>query len=68
MAQVCYLRLYLSIGTVSFRLFQRMVRMDMDWDLKKLGQLYQVVLHYAWKNNNNKTLWIVFSHDIYLPS
>ena len=30
MVQFCYLRLYLSIETVSFRLTQRMARMDMD--------------------------------------
>ena len=37
MAQFCYWRLYLGIKTVSCRLLQRMEKMDMDWNLKKLG-------------------------------
>ena len=39
MVQFCYLRLYLGIETVSCRLLQRMVRMDLDWNLKNLGFL-----------------------------
>jgi len=42
MVQLCYFRLYLGTETVSCRLLQRMARMDMDWNLEKLGQLFQV--------------------------
>ena len=44
MVQFCYLRLYLGIETVSRRLLRRMARMDMDWNMKKLGQLFQVFM------------------------
>ena len=36
--EFCYLRQYLGIGTVSGCLLQRMVTMDMDWNLKKRDQ------------------------------
>ena len=29
-----FLRVYLGFGTVSSRMLKRMVRMDVDWDLK----------------------------------
>ena len=38
MFQFCFLRPYLAIETVFCRLLQRMERMDMDWNLKKLTQ------------------------------
>ena len=44
MVQFCYLRLYLGIVTVSCHLLQRMARMEMDWDLKQLGQLFRVLM------------------------
>ena len=45
MVQFCYLRLYLiGIQTVFCLLLPRMARMDMDWKLKKLGQLFQVFM------------------------
>ena len=44
MVQFCYLRLYLGIVTVSCHLLQRMARMEMDWDLKQLGQLIRVLM------------------------
>ena len=44
MVQFCYLRLYLGIVTVSCHLLQRMARMEMDWDLKQLGQLFLVLM------------------------
>ena len=43
MVQFCYLRLYLGTETISCRLCQGMVRMDMDCNLKKLGQGFQVL-------------------------
>ena len=43
MVQFCYLRLYLGTETISCRLCQRMARMDMDCNLKKLGQGFQVL-------------------------
>ena len=56
-------RLYLGIETVSCCLLQKMARMDMDCDLKKLGQSFFKLLCYACKNNH-KMLWIVLSDDI----
>ena len=44
MVQFCYLRQYLSIETFFCPLLQRMVRMDMDRNLKKLGQHFQVLM------------------------
>ena len=39
MVQFCFVRSYLGIETVSFHLLLRMVRMHVDWNLKKLSQL-----------------------------
>ena len=50
MVQFSYLRLYLGIETVSRRLLRRMARMDMDWNMKKLGQLFQVFMLCLQKN------------------
>ena len=44
MVQVCYLKQYLGIETVSCRQLQRMARMDIDQNLKKFGQLFQVLI------------------------
>ena len=41
MAMFFYFILYLGIETVFYRLLQRMARMDMDWDLKKLDQRFE---------------------------
>ena len=41
MIQFYYARLYLGIETVVYRLLQRMARMDMDLDLKKLDQRFE---------------------------
>ena len=39
--QICYLRPYLGPGTDSCRLLQRMpVRMEVSWNLKKLGNFF----------------------------
>ena len=40
----CYVRLYLAFETVSCRLLQQVAKMDMDWNLEKLGQLFQVLI------------------------
>lgn len=44
MVNFCYLRIYLDIETASCCLLQWMTRMDMDWSLKMLGQLFQVLM------------------------
>ena len=46
-----------STDTVSFRLLQRMAAMDMNWNLKKLGQLFQVLM-----------LWLQKSPRLVLPA
>jgi len=46
MVQFCYLKQYLGIETVSCRQLQRMARMDIDSNLKKYGQLFQVLMQY----------------------
>ena len=38
------LRLYLSSATVSCLLLQQMARTGMDWNFKKLAQLFQVLM------------------------
>ena len=43
MVQFCYSRLYLGTETISCCLCQRMARMHMDCNLKKLGQGFQVL-------------------------
>ena len=43
MGQFCYSRLCLSIETVACHLLQRMEKMDMDWNLKKLSHIFQVL-------------------------
>ena len=44
MRQICYLRIFLSTETGSYRLLQRMARMDMDLNLKTLHQIVQVLM------------------------
>ena len=41
MVQFCYAWLYLGIETIFCRLLQRVAKMDMDWNLTKLGQRFQ---------------------------
>ena len=43
-SKLCYLRLYVSIETVSCRLLLRMARIYNDMKLKKFGQLSQVLI------------------------
>ena len=44
MVQFRYSRIYIGMETVSCHLLLRMARMDMDETLKKLGQLFQVLM------------------------
>ena len=41
MVQFCYAWLYLGTETIFCRLLQRVAKMDMDWNLTKLGQRFQ---------------------------
>ena len=50
------LSLYLDIETVSCRLLQRIARIGMDWNFKKLGQRFQI-WGYAGKNGDFIVLW-----------
>ena len=43
-SKLCYLRLYVSIETVSCRLLLRMARIYKDMKLKKFGQLSHVLI------------------------
>ena len=56
LAVFCCFRLYLGIETISCRLLQRMARMDMDWNLKKLGQLFQVLTPCLQKSPENSMI------------
>ena len=44
MRQICYLEIFLSTEAGSWRLLQRMARMDMDLRLKTLYQIVQVLM------------------------
>ena len=41
MVQFSYAWLYLGTETIFCRLLQRVAKMDMDWNLTKLGQRFQ---------------------------
>ena len=49
-------RLYLGIETISCHLLLRMARMDVDWNLKKLGQLFQVLTPCLQKSPENSMI------------
>ena len=51
----------LGTETVSCRLLRRM---DMDWNLKKLGQLFQAK-YYVFKNHQKNSDCLVLSDEIY---
>ena len=53
MVQFCYLKLYLGIETVSCHLLQRMARMEMDWNLKKLNCFFTREAHKGSRSNWN---------------
>ena len=63
MVQFCCLRLYLGTETISCRLFLRMARMDMDWKLKTLGQLFQVLMLWLQKSPQ-MLIWLVLLMDL----
>ena len=67
MVQFCYLRLYLGIETVSFCLLIRMARMDMEWNLKKLGYFFSSC-NATPENIAKKLLWSVPPDEICLVS
>ena len=53
--QICYLRPYLGAETDFCRLLQRMpVRMEMNWNLKKLGHFFFQVLMICLKKYSKK--------------
>ena len=68
MVQFCYLRLYLGTENVSCLLMQRMTRMDMDWNLKTLEYLFQVLKLCLQKSPRNIILWLVLLDEICLIS
>ena len=55
----CYLRLYLDFETVSCRLLQQVAKMDMDWNLEKLGQLFQVLIMLCPQKIKNQNIIMV---------
>ena len=67
MVQFCYLRLYLGIESVSFRPLLRMTRMDMDWNLKKLGYFFSS-FNATPAKIAKKLLWLVLPDEISLVS
>ena len=52
----CYFRLYLGIKTISYGLLQRMARMNMNWNLKKLAYLFQVLTPCLQKSPENSMI------------
>ena len=69
MVQFCYLRLYLATKTIFCRLLQRMAKMDVDWNWKKLGQRFHVQNSTPEKiNHQKKLLWLVLPGEICLTS
>ena len=67
MVQFCYLRLYLGTENLSCLLMQRMTRMDMEWNLKTLEYLFQVLKLCLQKSLRN-ILWLVLLDEICLIS
>ena len=65
MVQFCQLTLHLGIEIVPCRLLQRIFRMDMDWSLRKLGQLFQVLMTCLQKSPKT-LLWLVLPDEICL--
>ena len=65
MVQICYLRLKLGSEAVSVSccLLLRMVRMDMDLDLKKMSQLFKVLML-----SPKQLLWLMLRDEIFLIS
>ena len=65
MVQFCYAWLYLGTETIFCRLLQRVAKMDMDWNLTKLGQRFQRLQKSITKK---KLLWLVLPDEIFLIS
>ena len=66
----CYLRLYLGTETVRTvsRLLQRMVRMNMAWNLKNLGQLFQVLMTCLQKSPKKKIIFCAPFYNLMISS
>ena len=66
LVQFCWVRFYLGVETVSCCLLQGIARTDMDWNFKKLCQLFQVLMLCLQKSS--KKYWLVFLDEIFLIS
>ena len=64
LVQFCWVRIYLGVETVSCCLLQGIARTDMDWNFKKLCQLFQVLMLCLQKSS--KKYWLVFLDEICL--
>ena len=63
----CYLRLSYATETDSCRLLLLMAKMELDCNLKKLGQFFQVLMPCLQKSPKN-LLWLALPDKIYLIS
>ena len=54
MVHFCYLKNHLGIETVSCRLLQWMLRMDVNSNLKKLGQPFQASIYKTKELNSHR--------------
>ena len=54
MVHFCYLKNHLDIETVSCRLLQWMLRMDVNSNLKKLGQTFQASIYKTKELNSHR--------------
>ena len=68
MAQFCYAWLYLGTETIFCRPLQRVAKMDMDWNLTKLGQRFQRFQRLQKSITKKKLLWLVLPDEIFLIS
>ena len=60
MVQFCSQRLYYRIETINYQLLLQMARMEMDWNLKKIGNfIWSSQSCTSWKNYHG-----VLSHQI----
>ena len=69
MVQFSYAWLYLGTETIFCRLLQRVAKMDMDWNLTKLGQRFQRFQRLQKSiTKKKKLLWLVLPEEIFLIS
>ena len=69
MVQFCYAWLYLGTETIFCRLLQRVAKMDMDWNLTKLGQRFQRFQRLQKSiTKKKKLLWLVLPDEIFFMS